>query len=463
MRLRLPHQGLRAAIALFLLSLTALPAAAQTICDSHGGRLADVHTREQLKQFVVCAARHIETVGWEQAALDFESNAWWEHPLYLFATRADGRVLLSPGVDLEPGANVWDLQDADGLYLAREQVRVSRDFGGGYVYLRFENPQSGRVEPAITWVQAIEHEGDLAYVGAALYGLTTHAACPPDTVRAALVYSERDVERFVTCAEHYLRQNGLRALHDFNRDPRWTSGPIYLFLIDRQTLVRAAHGGEPGLVGVAAGAQPDPDGVYIAREMRRALGAHDDGYFYYRRLNPASGAVERKVSYVRRVLLDGRAWMLGAGLYLPAEECRDLPPARDIDTRDELQQYVRCAAQLVDERGEAAFELFINHSQWLGGAIYLFALDANCDYLATPYPQAGVNNGQCDFTDVEGAPVDEEIRARVTGEAGEGWVRYVIRNPASGQVEGKESYVVGVTLNGELISLAAGLYESQLE
>lgn len=46
------------------------PVMAQTSCDSHAGRLGDLHTREQLKAFVHCAAEHVKAVGWEQAALD---------------------------------------------------------------------------------------------------------------------------------------------------------------------------------------------------------------------------------------------------------------------------------------------------------------------------------------------------------------------------------------------------------
>ena len=206
-----------------------------------------------------------------------------------------------------------------------------------------------------------------------------------------------------------------------------------------------------------------PGQVPGAPETRRILASHDDGYVYYTFRNPATEEEGRKIAYFRRLLLDGRSYYIGSGLYVPADDCRNLPLARDIDTRDELQQFVRCAKDLVEERGDLAWDLFLNHPQWIGGATYLFVLDENCDYLAAPVYPAGVSNGQCDFVDVEGTPVDQEIRARVTSAEGEGWVSYVLRNPVTDQVEGKESYVVGVTLNGQLISVAAGLYESQMQ
>ena len=466
--MRIPRRGrvlaaALVALALLLLTLPAAPLAAQTPCDSHAGRPADIHSREQLKQFVHCAAEHIEAVGWEQAIQDFSGSDWHDGPLALFAATINGEHLFAFDIDIAPGTELWDLRDSDGVPVVQEQARIARDFGGGYLYYRFVNPASDRIEPKASYVLRLDYQGEPAFIGAGLHPQDTHATCAPETTRASLVYNERDVERFVACAEHHLQQGGLRAAHDFNRDPRWTSGPTYLFLLDMETLRRVAHGGNPALVGADAGTVVDPNGVHVAREMRRVLDAHDDGYVHYHRLNPANGVVEAKTSYVRRVLLQGRVYLLGAGLYVPSAECRDLPLAREVDTGDELQQFVRCAKDLIDERGALAWDLFLNHPQWIGGATYVFVLDENCDYLAAPFFLAGESNGQCDFVDAEGTPVDQEIRARVTSQEGEGWVSYVLRNPLNGEVEGKESYVVGVTLDGQLISVAAGLYESQMQ
>ena len=201
-----------------------------------------------------------------------------------------------------------------------------------------------------------------------MYPQDTHATCSPDATRASLVYTERDVERFVGCAAHHLQQNGLQALHDFEHDPRWNAGPAYLFLIDQETLYMVANAGQPQLVGTDTTELTDPGGVKLIQEMQRVLASHDDGYVYYSFRNPVTNEEGYKGSYVQRLIIDGRAYILGAGLYIPAAECRALPLARDIDTRDELQQFVRCAKQLVNERGELAWDLFLNHPQWIGGA-----------------------------------------------------------------------------------------------
>ena len=463
--MRFPLKASRLAILLpaLLLTLLALPATAQTPCDSHAGRLADLHSREQLQHFVHCAAAHVAAVGWEQAALDFEGGDWYDEPVYLFAG-ADGAAFFIVGSDIPGGTDMTGLQDSDGVWITQEMERIVLNFGEGFVYYRFVNRVSGQEEPKVAYVTLLERDGEPALIGSGYYPQNTHATCSPDVMRASLVYSERDVERFVGCAAHHLQQNGLQALHDFEHDERWNAGPTYLFLYDLETAFAVANAGQPQVVGTIRDASSYAEGrVPVVPEMQRILASHDDGYVHYTFRNPATDEEGRKTTYVRRVFIDGRAYILAAGLYVPSDECRALPLARDIDTRDELQQFVRCAAQLVAERGELAFDLFLNHPQWLGGSIYLFVLGDDCRYLAYPYDYVIEKSGNCDFVDVEGTPVDQEIRARVTGAEGEGWVSYVLRNPASGQVEGKESYVVGVMINGELISVAAGLYESDMQ
>jgi len=312
---------------------------------------------------------------------------------------------------------------------------------------------------------SLERDGEPAGLGAGYHPRDTHGSCSPEVVRASLVYSEGDVERFVACAAHHLQQQGLKALHDFASDPRWISGPTYLFLGDLETLMQISNPGQPHRVGTDGSLLVDPDGVNIGLETRRVLNTHDDGYVYYSFRNPATGEPGYKAAYVRRVLLDGRAYILGSGLYVPAPECRHLPLARDIDTRDELQQYVRCAKDLVDERGDLAWDLFLNHPQWIGGPVYIFVNDEQCRQLVYPldYQRAQDDAPRCHITDAEGTLLNQDLLDMSRSEAGEGWVRYLWLNPASDEVEAKHSYVTGATLNGEHIFIGAGLYESEMQ
>ena len=462
MRFRMNSAWLMALVFALLLTLLALPVAAQTICDDHAGRLADINTREQLKQYVHCAAAHIEAVGWEQAALDFEGGDWYDEPVYLFAG-ADGAAFFIVGSDIPAATDMSGLQDSDGVWITQEMERIVTDFGGGYVYYRFMNRVSGQEEPKLAYVKLMERDGAPALVGSGYYPQNTHATCSPDTVRASLVYSQRDVERFVDCAAHHLQQNGLQALHDFEHDPRWHAGPTYLFLIDLETALIVAHPGQPQLVGTDGTNITDPDGVKIVQEMQRILASHDDGFMYYSFRNPATNEEGYKGSYVQKLLIDGRAYFLGSGLYVPSDECRALPLARDINTRDELQLFVRCGTQLVEERGELAFDLLRYHPQWVGGSTYLFVSGSDCRNIFYPLDYLYDESRTCAFEDSVGNLVNQDILDMSTSEAGAGWVDYVWLNPASDSLETKNSYIIGSTLDGEHVSIGAGLYESEMQ
>lgn len=454
------------ALAALLLLLALAPAAgAQTLCDSDPGRIADMQDRAQLKRFVHCAVDHIDAVGWEQATADFQSSRdWLDGGMYLFAGTEGGTLLFSAGSGLEPGSDMWELQDSDGYYISQNLERIALNHGGGWLYYHFVNRDTGLEEPKVAYITRIDLDGEFAVLGAGLHPLAAHGTCPADRVRAALVYSEQDVERFVTCAAHRLQQQGLTALAEFNSDPRWVAGPTYLFMGDTESLHIVAHGGNADFIGQELGDLVDVDGVLMMQEFRRILRHHDEGHVYYTFANPATGAEERKASYVRRVPLDGRDYFLGAGLYLPAETCRDLPLARDIDTREELQQYVRCARLLVDERGEQAFELFLHHPQWIGGSTYIFVSSGvDCRNLVYPLDYRADDTLRCDIEDAAGNLLNQDIRDMAASEAGEGWVDYVWLNPANETVEPKHSYIIGTTLNDEPVSIGAGLYESELQ
>ena len=464
MQIRLNGPALAALVVLLLPALLVAPVAAQTPCDSHAGRLADLDSREQLKQFVHCAAAHIDAVGWEQATEDFATVDWQDGPLYLFASTMEGTVIVSPGTDANPGDSLWGLYDSDGMAVVQEQARIARDFGGGYAYYRLENIASGHEEPKVSYVLQVEYQGEPAFIGAGFHPLDTHGTCPADKVRASLVYSERDIEAYVNCAVHHLQQNGLQALHEFGNDPRWISGPTYLFLYDLETAFAVFNAGQPHLVGTIRDASSYAEGrVPVVPEIQRILASHDDGYVSYIIRNPATDEEGRKTTYVRRVLLDGHAYLIGAGLYVPSLECNALPLARDINTREELQLYVRCGVELFEERGELAFDLFRHHPQWIGGSSYLFVSGSDCRNIFYHLDYLYDESQTCDLVDSVGNLVNQDVLDMSTSEAGEGWVDYVWLNPASDSLETKSSYIIGSTLNGEHVSVGAGLYESELE
>jgi cytochrome c len=87
------------------------------------------------------------------------------------------------------------------------------------------------------------------------------------------------------------------------------------------------------------------------------------------------------------------------------------------------------------------------------GALYLAMRDLNGITVAHP-TTALIGKNLLDVPDADGKPFRHEMVALAKGK-GKGWVDYKFKNPASGKVEAKRTYVLRV---GD-IALEAGIYK----
>ena len=455
-------QSIAAAIVLLMLmAVPSLAAGRDYDCEAVSiGRLGALQTRAALANFVRCAEQHVSDVGWTQAEADFHNDPKWKDgAMYLFALDTDGYLIFSAGGLSAPGdANDSpDRVDEDGKMHRRRMVYTAGTFGSGFVTYRFGNPVTGESSPKVSYVMSVRepHGERSAILGAGFYPTAAPGTCSPNRVRAGLVYTRADVEQFVRCAELELKRRGLVALHDLGSNARWTSGPIYIFLLDRASHHAIVH---PTLEGQDLGDLIDSTGFKFVEEMADIVEHYGDGYTYYEFTNPETGATEPKISYVRNVKIDGFDYILGAGLYVAADKaCLDMPAARDVDTTPELELFVTCAAEMVASRGTGAFELLLNHSTWIEGSTYIFVVNQQC--VSTVYPlEYRADANACSDVDADGTLFNQNIKDIANSEEGQGFTSYIWQNPATGEEERKTSYVVGVELDGEIVAVGAGLY-----
>ena len=455
-------RSIAAAVALLvLMSVPSLAAGSDYDCEAVSiGRLGALQTRAALANFVRCAEQHVSDVGWEQAEADFHDDSKWiDGAMYLFAIDTDGLGIFNASGQTAPGdANDHpDRADVDGKKYRRRFVYTAGTFGSGFVTYRFGNPATDEVSPKVAYVMSVrEPYGERsAILGAGFYPVAAPGTCSPARVRADLVYTRTDVEQFVRCAELELKQRGLVALHDLGSNERWTSGPIYIFLLDRVSLYAIVH---PTLEGQDLGDLVDSTGFRFVEEMADITEHYGDGYTYYEFTNPATGVTEPKISYVRNVKIDGFDYILGTGLYVAADKaCLDMPAARDVDTRAELELFVSCAADMVATRGTNAFDLLLNHPTWIEGSTYTFVIDQQCVSIVYPLEYRADANA-CSDADADGTLFNQNIMDIANSEEGQGFTSYIWQNPATGKEERKTSYVVGVELDGEIVAVGAGLY-----
>ncbi|WGG48316.1 cache domain-containing protein [Rugamonas sp. DEMB1] len=112
-------------------------------------------------------------------------------------------------------------------------------------------------------------------------------------------------------------------------------------------------------------------------------------------------------------------------------------------------------AQFVRQHGKAEMVKRINSKdpEFNQGSLYLAMRDLDGITVAHP-TTALIGKNLLDVPDADGKPFRQELVATAKGK-GKGWVDYKFRNPATGKVEAKSTYVLRV----DDIALEAGIYK----
>ena len=105
-------------------------------------------------------------------------------------------------------------------------------------------------------------------------------------------------------------------------------------------------------------------------------------------------------------------------------------------------------------KDEMIKEINAKNPDYVQGPLYLVMRDNKGVVLANPVNPAMVGKDLIDVPDVDGKLFRREI-LEVAKTKGKGWVDYKFKNPASGKVEAKTSYIYKV---GD-VTLEAGIYK----
>ena len=130
--------------------------------------------------------------------------------------------------------------------------------------------------------------------------------------------SKEKLQEFVRCAAMELESQGYFAVRSLTTDPRWGNGSIYLFGVDAYGI--SLFNGAPfsRLYGVS---ELDP---YIntsleGQDLVSVGDAFGESFLYYSAVNPSTRRLERKVTFVKRVVVYGLPILVGSGYYHPDE------------------------------------------------------------------------------------------------------------------------------------------------
>lgn len=124
--------------------------------------------------------------------------------------------------------------------------------------------------------------------------------------------------------------------------------------------------------------------------------------------------------------------------------------------REKAIAMVRDAAVFLEQEGlvKGLAELNRRDGRFVDGEYYVFAYDRRCVMAAHPMNPKLVGKSMLGVPDVEGKLFRQEMM-HLAEERGWGWVTYKYRNPLTGKIESKITWIRKV---GELI-LCCGVYE----
>jgi signal transduction histidine kinase len=430
--------------------IPASPAREAQIAITRAELYEHAETRE-LVALVEEAAELVRTRG-EAAFAEFRTpgSRWLQGETYIFVLDPEGFMLVHPDPALE-GRNDLALEDVSGKPIVRGLIAAAGlpDKPHGWYHYQWPVPDGilPRWKSSYVWlVQA--PSGKPYIVGSGMYNDRMERAFVADMVTSAIAEIE---------------QRGEEA-YPLLRDPkgRFLAKDAYIFVFDMNG-VELFNPAFPSLEGRDILGMTDTRGKQVVREMLDLVRTRGASWIDYMWPEPGEGVSTQKSAYVSKTKLDGRAVVVGCGVYL-ADAPREAPAGEKL-TAPELMTLVCEAAAVLEERGEQAYpELRMQGSKWFRDDTYLFVstMEGIRAFHAAEPECEGLDLSQ--QKDVLGRPIVKMILEAGASPTGEGWIHYMYPEPGSIFPAWKSSFVKRVTFpSGEQRIVGCGIYNLQMD
>ena len=450
-------------------------------CSDRNIAASAVRTQSDIRAFVNCAAEYLAEHGTTEARRAFNEDERWKHgPTYVFVdgiaqSGIDAKTFVYPPDPSREGGVWGEAIDDFGNDLFYEAYRMTQLVDSGWIYYSFPNPATGKKSAKASYVIEIDWDGEPAVIGAGIYSRDWPGTCYADEVNAAALGAAPSAEtlrEFVRCAAMVVEAGGYFSKGEIERDPRWTDGENYLYVLDMQgnqvmsgQSVRV-NGRAPHEWG-RGGPRGDQFG---GRDMAGVGGTFGESYIYYRSYNPVTGTYQPKAGFLKRVVAQGVPLLVGAGHAVGSAAAAAGPSCADnfvtapaVRTQAEIQAFVQCAAEYAQEHGkEEARRAFNEDARWKSGPIYLFVDEVEPSgetAVAHVFPPDPAREGSVWGTSIDSFGSDYYYELdRILSLVDEGWIYYAFTNPATGRSEPKSSYVMEIDWNGDRAAIGAGIY-----
>ena len=468
------------------LFLGSLPASAHLWrgCDFDGVVASAVKTRTDVRAFVECAAQFLAAVGPEEARHEFNEEGPWKHgQIYVFVDELaksgrESMTFVYPPDPSREGHFRGDSIDDFGTDRFYEVHRMMQVVDAGWTYYSVVNPATGTTSQKASYVIKIDWDGHPAVIGAGIYEPDLPSTCRSDEVNAQRLGENTRPEvlaEFVRCAAMMVESGGYSALDRLQNDPRWRHAGNYVFLMD--LMGNQVMTGSPVRINGNALHEWGHYGAtnrFGGRDIIGVADAFGEAHAYYRSFNPAAGAQQGKVSFLKRVVAHGVPLIVGSGYYSPRDQssartsCDERSVAAGaIRSREQIQAFVQCAAEYAMEHGtEEARRAFNEDEVWKHRDIYVFVDEVQPsgeNALSYVFPPDPSREGSVWGTSIDSFGTDYYFELhRVLSVVDSGWLYYAFTNPATGLWQPKSSYVIEIDWDGDRAAIGAGFYSQDL-
>lgn len=125
--------------------------------------------------------------------------------------------------------------------------------------------------------------------------------------------TREDAQALVKKAIEYAKVNGTyKLIQAVNKqDPELRKGELYLWMVDLEEKIMAAHGANPKLVGQDFSGARDPDDFPYAQKAVEVALNQGSGWIEYKFKHPETLKIETKVCYVEK----HKIFVIACGVY----------------------------------------------------------------------------------------------------------------------------------------------------
>ena len=287
-------------------------------CPDYNISASAIRNSRDIEAFVNCAYELVMRIGPDAARIAFhEDDRWRADPHYVFvngiAPTGDGSMVFVYPPDPSLVGSYWGpLVDHFGTDFVSEVHRMMDVVDEGWFYYSFRNPATGREEPKASYAREMDWNGHRVAIGAGIYSRDLPGTCHPAEVNATMLEedpSDARLREFARCAAIQAESSGFFAGPVLSSDPRWLDRSTYVFGVDPVSGA-VEFSGSPSSFAVSGRI---PEVLFGGRNVLRAAEPFGNSYWYYNIANPATGEVEAKISFVVRILINGRPLLVGSG------------------------------------------------------------------------------------------------------------------------------------------------------